>query len=97
MMAKPASYLKVAVTCQLREDGGLRIWSDDVPGLLLSGPDPDAVLADVIPALAALFKHNRGMDVQFGPLGTADMVDAPALPIANHEIREYAAPVEIHP
>ena len=68
MTTKTGRYLKVVVTCKRRDDGGLQVWSEDVPGLLLSGPDPDAVLEDVIPALEALFKHNRGMDVRFGPI-----------------------------
>lgn len=42
-----------------REDGGLRIWSDDVPGLMLSGKDESAVLRDVGPALAVLFEQYR--------------------------------------
>lgn len=37
-----------------REDDGLRIYSEDVPGLILSGPDPDEVMANVLPALQEL-------------------------------------------
>lgn len=39
---------------EFREDGGLRVYSDDLPGLILSGEDPRAVLADVGPALEVL-------------------------------------------
>lgn len=40
-----------------RGDGGLRIRSDDAPGLILSGPDPVKVIAAVLPALEALADH----------------------------------------
>lgn len=39
---------------QEREDGGLRVWSDDEPGLILSHRDPNRVLADIFPAIRAL-------------------------------------------
>lgn len=41
-----------------REDGGLRIVSDDVPGLILSGADQSAVWRDLGPAIEALLKRN---------------------------------------
>lgn len=37
-----------------RSDGGLRIFSDDIPGLILSSADPVAVLGDLGPALIEL-------------------------------------------
>jgi hypothetical protein len=37
-----------------RPDGGLRVWSEDIPGLILSGIDPDKVMASIWPALHAL-------------------------------------------
>lgn len=45
---------KVTVQLQRREDGGLRAWSDDVPGLTLSHSDPAKVLADIAPALEVI-------------------------------------------
>jgi hypothetical protein len=42
-----------------REDGGLRITSPEVPGLILSHADPAKVMADVLPAIDALMRHNR--------------------------------------
>lgn len=41
-----------------REDGGLRIMSDDLPGLILSGADQSAVWRDLGPAIEVLLKHN---------------------------------------
>jgi hypothetical protein len=49
---------KFTLQCERREDGGLRIWSDDVPGLILSGLKPRDVMRDVIPAIDALTRHN---------------------------------------
>ncbi len=48
-----------AVTIKLepRPDGGLRVSSEDEPGLILSGDDPAKIMAAVLPALAALASH----------------------------------------
>lgn len=45
-----------------REDGGVRVCSDDMPGLILSGADGLKVLAAIGPALAAIraLKTNPG-------------------------------------
>lgn len=51
---------KVTITLQRRGDGGLRVCSDDVPGLVLSGPDPTKVMSDVWPAIEALRAYHRG-------------------------------------
>jgi hypothetical protein len=55
---------KVTVHFERRSDGGLRCWSDDVPGLVLSHSDPRLVLADVIPALELLLSHRQDSPVQ---------------------------------
>ena len=49
-------------------DGTLYLSSDDVPGLFLSGDDQEAVMHDLIPAIKALFKMNRGVDVDVYPV-----------------------------
>lgn len=41
-----------------REDGGLRVTSPEVPGLILSGADPHSVMRDVVPAIDALMRRN---------------------------------------
>lgn len=45
--------------CERREDGGLRVESPDVVGLVLSHIDPEAVMRDVMPAIDALMRHNH--------------------------------------
>ena len=51
----PAIFI---LRCERREDGGLRISSPDIPGLILSGADVRAVFRDVAPAIDALERHN---------------------------------------
>ena len=56
----------VVVTLEDREDGGLRVYSDDLPGLILSGPNRDLVVEKIAPAIWALFEHKgfRGVVVR---------------------------------
>jgi hypothetical protein len=51
---------KVVVTFEHRGDGGLRAYSDDVPGFVLSHADSVAVLDDVKPALEGILSHMFG-------------------------------------
>lgn len=59
---------KVIVRFEQREDGGLRAWSDDVPGFVLSHPDASAVLDDVEPALETILSEMHGGNVIVSPL-----------------------------
>lgn len=43
-----------------REDGGLRAYSEDVPGFVLSHSDANLLLDDVQPALDSILTHLRG-------------------------------------
>lgn len=49
----------ITLTLREREDGGLQVISEDVPGLYLSGKDPEAVMSDVGPALYVILTHNK--------------------------------------
>lgn len=49
---EPAECVNICL--ERRPDGGLRVWSPTVPGLILSGPDPDKVIGDILPVLAVL-------------------------------------------
>src|ERR1700726_347753 len=51
------SYFKVVVVLERRSDGGLRAYSDDVPGFVLSNSDPASVIADIKPALEGILAH----------------------------------------
>ena len=45
-----------------REDGGWRVSSDDLPGLILSGPDPITVLNSIPAAIRALQGQQGGAE-----------------------------------
>jgi hypothetical protein len=49
------------------QNGFLHVTSEEVPGLHLCGSNPQEVLDDVIPAIKALFKLNRGWNVEVVP------------------------------
>lgn len=76
----------VNVTLEDRPDGGLRVSSENLPGLILSGPDRAAVVDCIIPAIEELFAR-RGRDV---------MQVRPAEPI--EDVLEAPSPrdVEVH-
>lgn len=50
---------EITIRFQDRSDGGLRIWSDDVPGLVLSGPNPTEVIHNLGPALSSILIQCR--------------------------------------
>jgi hypothetical protein len=54
-----SNQLTAVVTVQLadREDGGLRVSSANLPGLLLSGSNKHEVCAQIDPAIRAIFEH----------------------------------------
>lgn len=50
---------KITVILERRGDGGLRVCSDDLPGLILSGADPQKVAADIPTAIQVLLEHRK--------------------------------------
>lgn len=88
--------IKVQVTFERREDGGLRVWSPDVPGLVLSHTDIDGVLADVKTALEVILSEKWGKRVEAAPLdGYREMLEDDGIVDRKTEIqpgqREYVA------
>jgi hypothetical protein len=59
---------KVTVHFDRRADGGLRVWSDDVPGLVLSSADVDGAIEDVPVAIRVILSHMLCADVDVRPL-----------------------------
>lgn len=59
---------KITVCFEPRPDGGLRVYSDDVPGLVLSSTDIDGVLADVTEALSFILSEQMHGKVEVRPL-----------------------------
>jgi hypothetical protein len=88
MYALPA---KIVVIYERRHDGGLRVYSDDVPGFLLSHKDRDAVLKDVIPALEGILSDLCGTPIVVHPLRRLREDEAPLVPVDLRESvqREY--------
>ena len=67
-MKHEREQFKVIVKLERREDGGLRAWSPDVPGLVLSNADPRKVAQALGPALAAILREQLGCDVEVSRL-----------------------------
>jgi hypothetical protein len=84
---------KITVCFESRPDGGLRAYSDDVPGLVLSSLDIDGVLEDVTEALKVILSERLKADVEVEPLPNirqvleSDGIVAPPVPGP----REYVA------
>lgn len=70
-------FAKVVVVLEHRDDGGLRAYSNDVPGFVLSHRDPEAVVRDIAPALERILSAMWGMHIKADPLThLGDALDA---------------------
>lgn len=81
----------VTVTLEDREDGGLRVYSDDLPGLILSGPDRDSVSEKIAPAIQALFEYKgfRGVIVRAAQPLNAVLKKASPRDVALHVHQQF--------
>jgi hypothetical protein len=59
---------KITVRFESRADGGLRAYSDDVPGLALSSTDGNTALADVTEMLSLILSERLNAQVHIEPL-----------------------------
>ena len=55
---------KVGVCIEPRDDGGLRVWSEDLPELVLSHADADKVITDLPRALEVILSARLGLVVR---------------------------------
>lgn len=95
-MAKSLRFKELNLIFEKREDGGLRVRSDDVPGFVLSNSDCEAVFADIQPALETILSEMFSGDVTVGPLESIreDLQDRGILTVyAASERRTYVAQV----
>lgn len=76
MTEQPMEIVTVRVE---QKPAGLFLSSDQVPGLFLWGKDPEAVFADLVPAIRALYLHNRAMRVDVRPLSWPQRDDSGAI------------------
>jgi hypothetical protein len=97
-MRKPplnAQFTKITVNFEVRDDGGLRAYSPDVPGFVLSHPDIGAVLADIKPALETILSAMWGIPVVASPLTSLNHIDeddeGDSIPAAHICPKEYVA------
>jgi hypothetical protein len=65
-------FIKIVVTLEPREDGGLYAYSNDVPGFVLSHSNPEAVRADIKPAREGILTHLLKTPVTVKELGGLD-------------------------
>jgi hypothetical protein len=68
-------FAKVVVAFERRDDGGLRAYSDDVPGFVLSHKDPSAVIRDIAPVLERILSAIWGVKVTASPLPHVGEID----------------------
>lgn len=79
---------RIVVVFERRADGGLRVYSDDVPGFVLSHPDAAAVQADVVPALEGIISEMIGR-----PVSVKFATGQPATLRSDLERREYTTSI----
>lgn len=79
--------LEISVIFESRGDGGLRVWSPDVPLFVLSGDDPKKVISDVIPALtvvlASLLEKECVEVTRLIPFSERDTIEPYKIPKGN--------------
>ena len=92
-------FAKVVVSFERRDDGGLRAYSDDVLGFVLSHRDPLAVIRDVEPVLARMLSAIWGVEVHasllphVGELMDDDETTPESIATYADRAREYVAHV----
>lgn len=57
----------ITVILEDREDGGLRGYSDDLPGLIMSGRNRNELASRIAPAIKVLLEHKGFRDVTVRP------------------------------
>jgi hypothetical protein len=90
------SVVKVTVTFERRDDGGLYVYSEDLPGFVLSHRNAKAVFKDIEPALSVFLSRKLDRELAVKPLvGLREALEENGLiePLPNTGIttRDYAA------
>ena len=94
-MRARSNLVKIVVSLEPREDGGLRAYSDDVPGFVLSHSDADGVLADVKPTLEIILSALFNVPVSVSELASVRELVEDALggeedfPLSTAVTRDY--------
>jgi hypothetical protein len=93
---KNESVVKITVTIEKREDGGLYVYSEDLPGFVLSHKNARSVFSDIEPALSVFLSQKLDRPLAVKPLvGFRDALEKngfidpmPSAPVTR---RDYAA------
>lgn len=85
-----ADLSAIEIVFEDRPDG-VYLTSPDVPGLHLFGATREAAAADLVPALKALFRANRGLEVEVIPAADWANPPQPQPPARARYILERAA------
>ncbi len=93
-------FAKIRVTIEHRPGGGLRAYSADVPGFVLSHQNSELLLADVRPAIETILSAMWGMKIIAQPLRAVSQfaddddsdIEIPAAHICEKEYVAYHAP-----
>ena len=79
-MATTSYSCVIRVSAEQRPTNDKPLWilkSEDLPGMLLAGPDLPPLLADVPVAIQVLFRENYGMEVTVLPVASPREVRDP--------------------
>ncbi|MBH5373504.1 hypothetical protein [Bradyrhizobium glycinis] len=90
------SVVRITVTFERRDDGGLFVYSQELPGFVLSHKNAAAVMGDVEPALSIFLSKKFDRELAVKPLvGLREALEQNGLiePLPNSGVttREYAA------
>jgi hypothetical protein len=90
------SVVKITVTFERRDDGGLYVYSNELPGFVLSNRNAKAVYKDIEPALSVFLSRKFDRELAVKPLvGLREALEEngliDALPDAGVTTRDYAA------
>jgi hypothetical protein len=90
------SVVKITVTIEKRDDGGLYIYSDELPGFVLSHRNARAVYRDIEPALSVFLSQKLDRTLAVKPLvGIREALEKNGfidpMPDAPVTRRDYAA------
>ena len=89
MNPEPNKKWIISVVFETRSDGGLRVYSDDVPGFMLSHSNAEAVCKDVKPALETIIGAMMNSRVTIEPVDKSKSL--PWFPAQSRETRVYEA------
>jgi hypothetical protein len=90
------SVVKITVTIEKRDDGGLYVYSADLPGFVLSHRNAQSVFSDIEPALSVFLSQKLDRALVVKPLvGFREALEKDGfidpMPSAPVTTRDYAA------